>query len=336
MSGTRSTLHRRLSCFVEWLAPDKDKEDEIRKQADSIRKRISGQAKEDGLTVRSTPQAGSFAKRTGLRRHMAGDSEVEGLDVDLPFVVSPTDEDGEQLESLLDRFETYARKTYPDTKRKRTKSSIELYFTGTRRRYDLVPMLASEDPDKQIIIRANGDRIETSVQKHVEFVRERTRTSNELEGRVKFNECIRLIKWWRLFREKDSDLEIPSFILALLCADAYDQQSVKETYGDTLAAWYSRMAHVVRKRKRVAFGDFVLIPAADPDARWEVLDPVTPDNNVVARWAGYEIEEFAEWLEHARDVWPRAIRCDQDGDDSGSLQHLIELFGNPIKHHCGD
>src|SRR5690606_6854344 len=123
-----SVLHRRLSHFVDWLAPEREKEAEIRRQADDIRTHILGQADEDGLIVRLTPSAGSFAKRTGLRRHMTGGSDVEGLDVDLPFVVAPRTRDDEQLHSLLDRFERYARATYSSTECQRGKSAVRLSF----------------------------------------------------------------------------------------------------------------------------------------------------------------------------------------------------------------
>src|SRR5207249_4732677 len=119
---------------------------------------------------------GSFAKSTGLRRHLRGRSVVEGQDVDLPFVVKPRSADEEKLDSLLSRFERYAKQAYPETERKPTNSSIVLKFSNELR-YDIVPVLATAVADRQILIRANGDRRETSLQKHVEFTRERTRRS---------------------------------------------------------------------------------------------------------------------------------------------------------------
>jgi len=83
------TLQQRLTTFVQWIATETSREDEIREQAGRIRERIAAKAREDNLTVRSMPNAGSFAKRTGLRRHLLGASVVEGQDVDLPFVVAP-------------------------------------------------------------------------------------------------------------------------------------------------------------------------------------------------------------------------------------------------------
>lgn len=336
MNSTKSTLHRRVSTFVDWVKTDDSREEKIKSQADAIRRRISGQARKDGLTIRSTPQAGSFAKKTGLRRHMQGGVPIEGQDVDLPFVCSPTTKEDEELDNLLDRFEDYAEKSYPETNRRRTNSSIELSFTGSKVNYDLVPMLATKDPQRQIIIRSNGERTETSVQQHVEFVKRRTKASNELWGRVKFNECVRLLKWWREFREDQSGLHIPNIVIELLAADAYDRYQVEKSYPATLARWFGYLAHVVDRRRQVAFADYFPIPRPCDEHRWEVIDPVSPENVITKAWTNLDIDRFAGWFAEGRDALMRAIRCDGDDDDHGALRHMVELFGTPFKHHCDE
>ena len=334
--STRSKLHKRMSTFVDWIRAG-DKDDLIREQSAEIRQRIRNQAEKDGLTVRSTPNSGSFAKKTGLRRHLQGDSDVEGQDVDLPFVISPKDENGVRIDDLLGRFDRYAQACYPQTSRRRTRSSIQLDFTGSKLRYDLVPMLAVPgDDEAQVLLRSGGERRRTSVQKHIEFVTRRSNASNELPGRVRFNECIRLIKWWREFRQANARVieEVPSIVLDLLCAHAYDRCQVEETYAGTLARWFDLLAGTVRQRELVAFSDFGRKPAALPKALWSVLDPVNSENNVVSQWGKFEIDELGDWLAAGYDVITRVIAADLRGDDAASLAALVELFGNPFKHHC--
>src|SRR5258707_15725638 len=94
--SVQSRSHRRLAAFVDWIKPEPETREAIRKQAADIRRIISGQATADGLFIMATPEAGSFAKHTGLRRHMRGNSEIEGQDVDLPSVVKPIAKDGDQ------------------------------------------------------------------------------------------------------------------------------------------------------------------------------------------------------------------------------------------------
>jgi Second Messenger Oligonucleotide or Dinucleotide Synthetase domain len=335
--GTRSASHRWLLNFVDWIKPQPETEEVIDFQAEEIRERIKGKATADGLVVRSMPWSGSFAKKTGLRRHMRGDHDVEGQDVDLTFVISPQTTQGEDIDSLLDRFERYANESYPNTRRNPTKSSICLDFKSTKLSYDLVPMLAVEgDDEAQVLLRRDGERRSTSVQKHIEFIRTRTAKSNVQSGRVKFNEGVRLVKWWREMRQARSQVleDVPSMVIDLLCAKALDEHSVDETYTETLSRWFGRMAHLVRRRKSIDFSDFTSRTGHAVGALWSVLDPVNPDNNVVPpSWKNLELDELAEWFEGARDGMARVIAADTVGDEGEARQELVDLFGNAFKDH---
>src|SRR5260370_35159713 len=91
--SVQSRSHRRLAAFVDWIKPEPDTREAIRKQASDIRRVISGQAIADGLSIMASPEAGPLAKHTGPRRHIAGDSAIGGQGVDLPFAVNPTPKD---------------------------------------------------------------------------------------------------------------------------------------------------------------------------------------------------------------------------------------------------
>lgn len=338
--STKSASHRYLTNFVDWVRAEPDTEEKIRTQAADIRKRITAKAVDDGLVVRSTPWSGSFAKKTGLRRHMRGTHEIEGQDIDLPFVLSSKDEDGNKLDKLLDRFDRYAAAVYPSTERRRTKSSICLDFKASKLSYDLVPVLAVEGDDSaQILIRSDGERRRTSVQQHISFIKTRTDKSNLLDGRVKFHEVVRLVKWWREMRQSKSGVlgEVPTIIVDLLCAKAYDNHQVDETYTETLSRWFGQCAHLVRNRKRVDFKDFVDPSKASSSGLWTVLDPVNSENNVVPRsWTNLELDELAEWFEEARDGMARVITADTEGNETAAANELELLFGNAIKSHGGN
>lgn len=331
---TRGDLHRRLSTFVEWIATENTREDDLRARAKNIREAIGAKAKADDLTIRSTPTSGSFATRTGLRRHMRGESEVEGQDVDLPFVVSPKKKEEEQLEALLPRFEKYARESYPDTAREATKSSVKLMFTD-KVNFDLVPLFATTDLERQILVRSDGERRETSVQKHVDFVKTRTAKSNDEPGRVKFNEMVRLLKWWRCFRLEGarSIKDVPSFLVILLAAHAFDQRGVQATYGETVADWFGFLARAARKRTPIFFTDFGAAPTVSAGPAWSVHDPVNSGNNVVEKWSGLMCDEFADWLEESRDAMYEVIAAFDDERETDGMNGLVRVFGNPILHH---
>ena len=331
-------LQRRMAAFVDWIATDSSKEDDIRDQAVLIRQKISAQAQEDGLTIQSTPNSGSFAKRTGLRRHLRGHSVVEGQDVDLPFVVKSKTNDDEKLTSLLSRFERYAKAAYPKTERETTRSSVCLKFTS-KLSYDLVPVLATNDPERQVLIRSTGERRETSLQRHVEFVTKRTRESNAEEGRVKFNEMIRLGKWLRYHRQDESTVlsMVPTVVIDLLSAFAFDHRGVQKGYAQTLAEWSGFLARTIQRRDPVLFRDYTTPPSAVPGgAVWAVFDPVSPDNNVVESWSNMHADELADWFADAHDTLCDAITMHEQGLLTTGLEELVRVFGTAFRRHCGE
>lgn len=333
----RITLHTRIANFAGWIRPDPDKADDVRKQRDEVRDRIKGKADADGLTVRSTPGSGSFATATGLRRHMLGDAEHEGQDVDCPFVLSRKDEDGDPLDELLGRFDGYAKASYPDTPRERTKSSVRLGFVAAKRNFDLVPMLAVDGKDdEQILLRAGGEKRRTSVQKHVDFVKRRTGKSQELRGPVAFNDGVRVMKWWREYRVAQSKVidEVPTFLVLLLCSKAFDEASVQAKWPETLQTWFDKIHSYAAKRADVSFRDYV---APNPDKAgglWKVIDPVNGENNVVpGSWSGIKIDEFRDWAKDARDKVQQAIAYDLRERDGDAVALMSDILGPSFKNH---
>jgi len=338
--STQNRSHRRLAAFVDWIKPEPGTREGIHKQVADIRRIITGQATADGLVVTATPEAGSFAKHTGLRRHMRGNSEIEGQDVDLPFVVKPTAKDGDRIDELLRRFDKYAGNSYPNTPRAVTASSVELRFVASKLNYDFVPMLASAYPDYQIILKKDGSRRVTSAAKHTEFIRRRTRQSDEGAGHVKFNECVRLLKWWRYVRIATASTidEARTTLIELLCASAYNRLGVGPTYTETLAKWFGWLATVTNRRLPISFNDYASIePLRDGpagNALWQVLDPVNANNNVVhTQWGNIELDEFASWFAAGRDAFNRLIAHESAGNDGTVDDILADLFGNPILTH---
>jgi len=334
---TQIALHTRLANFVRWIRPDPDTVEETRKQRDEVRERIKGKAEADGLIVRSMPNSGSFAKATGLRRHMLGNAEHEGQDIDCPFVVSRKDEDGDVLDELLGRFDGYAKESYPDTPRDRTKSSVNLMFVASKRTFDLVPMLAVDgDDEEQILLRANGERRRTSSRKHVDFVKRRTAKSQELRGPVLFNDGVRLFKWWREYQVTQSKIleEVPTFLVELLCAKAFDEVSVQATYPETLQTWLDKIHSYAARRADVTFRDYATAQPEKLAAKWKVVDPVNGQNNAVpGPWGGIQIDEFRDWAASARDKLQQAMAFEMRGRDAEAVSLLAEVFGPSFANH---
>lgn len=339
-----STIHKRSKCFVAFIAPETEKREKIKQQSQDIRDCIEKQAKEDGYIIAASANSGSFAKKTGLRRHLQGDSEVEGQDIDIAFILEAKDKDDNPVGCLIHKFEQYLKATWPESEVGSTKSSATISFVGSKNRFDAVPLLKTNKDDIQKLIRTTGEARQSSVQKQTQFIKNRNGDSDRIHGVVRFNDCLRLVKWWRyhqqsqsgIFGNGENDEKIPSFLLDLLCAKAYDELKVKDTYAETLSRWFGFLYNLVRNRREVLFNDFIKKHKERDQALWKVIDPMDDTNNVTKNWADDRIDELAEWLETSRDRMNQAIRHDREGDDKASLDCLVELFGNPIKTHCKD
>jgi len=326
------SAEKRVKNFVGWIKPPTEKKAEVIEFKNRVKENIKNKAINDGLVVRQCPDAGSFATDTGLRRHKLGNSDVDGQDVDLSYVVSPKDREGEVLTYLLDKFDRYAKASYPDTKRSRSKSSIALEFESPKLKTDLVPLLDIPNSENQLLVRSDGTRRETNISKHKDFIKRRTKRADDT-SELEFNNMIRLFKWWRCERQADSSLEIPSFLLNLLCAHAFDNRHLKTTYLETLADWFGFLANEIQLKKRIVFTDFTKGPGPDSKAKWEVIDPVNPSNNIVDGMAGYEIEELTEWFQSARDCICEAIAHDEIGNESEVMEALVQVFGTAFKNN---
>jgi len=331
---TKNKLHVRIRNFVDWIAPEKGTRDAIKKQSDEIRSRIKGKAEADGLTITDTPYSGSFAIKTGLRRHLRGESDVEGQDIDLPFVVKPDKET--EFQPLIQRFKKYAEECYPGTKITATKSSVKMEFAATKLTYDVVPMFSTNVADMQVLHRESGEVIKTSIQKHREFIRSRTKQTQQEDGVVCLNDMIRLLKWWREHKQQASNgsITLPSFLINLLAAKALEVTNVNTNYPQTLANWFSYMATVVKNRETIWFKDYYSQSEPDTTKSWNVLDPVMAENNIVKSWSGWQVDELAEWFQEAAEIINRAIVADIQGRDGDSLEQMKLLFGKIFSSHC--
>lgn len=332
--SNRSKLHNRIKNFVAWIAPPKESRDSIKAKSNEVRDCIKGKAEADGLTIVDMPHSGSFATRSGLRRHMYGNTTTEGQDIDLPFVVKKDKET--EFEPLIRRFKKYAEECYPDHQIEETKSSVNIIFENERLTFDLVPMFEGSKTGEQILIRNNGEEIRTGIEKHREFIRKRTAETKSNDGIVTFNDMIRLLKWWRINKQHETNdkLSIPSFLINLLAAKAYETCGDDTTYPQTLANWFSYLAHIVRSKETIWFNDYYKSINPGTSITWIVLDPVMADNNIVKNWNWFQVDDLADWLEEAAEVMNRAIVADLDGRDGDSLTQLQILFGKIFSSHC--
>jgi len=322
----RAPSHGHLKRFVLHVRTSRADERKIIERRNRVRHRISRQAERVELRLARTPNAGSYAKRTALRRYMHGHTKIGGSDIDMPFVLTARSGDRLELEALLELFEGFVRGSYPRSKIVRTKSSIKLEFSSFKYSFDIVPMVAvSGDSRREYLFRADGTKVPTSVSAHVRFCRRRTAASAKSPGIVRFNDMVRLFKWWSQMQALGDELlaEVPSIVLELLCAKAFDERGVESSYTSTLRAWFELIAGIVAERREVRFDE-----QRGAGESWAVIDPVSATNNVVpSRWTDAHIDRLAGWLRAAAITMKRVEACDRNDDGKGALRELEGLFG---------
>jgi hypothetical protein len=329
---THAPSHSHLKHFVREIRTPEKEQRKIKEQRDSVRHRITRRLRKLNLQVARSPNAGSYAKGTGLRRYMYGNTKIGGSDIDLPIVLSARSGDHLDLKALLDLLENdVLRKIYPRSKVTRTKSSIKLEFSSFKYPFDIVPMVAlPDDPNREYLFRADGTKIATSVSEHVKFVKSRTTRSAQSRGIVRFNDMVRLFKWWReLHAAEDAVLkQTHTFLLELLCAKAFDEHGVVPSYTQTLQTWFHAIAQIVTERRTVRFDGKHRWHAG---AGWVVLDPVSPENNVVpVKWGEPQFDQLAQWFWEGAATLKRVEERDADHDGKGALRELQTLFGPAI------
>jgi len=335
-------LSRKLNRFVGFNSSDPNRRAKIASRAEKIRACIKREAAAEGIIVLDDMNAGSFAKHTGLRRHMEGASEVEGQDVDIAFILRRQTQTGRKLRCIIPQFEHYLKKGFPNSKVGHTKSSATIAFSNSNLQFDAVPLYATENQRIQQLIRLDGQERQSSIQAHTLFVKKRSVRSSRQPGAVPFNNCVRLVKWWRyqqqstsrIFGNHPSAQKVPSIAIDLLCAFAYDQTGITGNYLTTLYRWFEFLREVVRTRRKVFFHDFIKNHPHQKGGMWRVMDPMDATNNIVRKWREAELGELNEWLTHGFNCLHYVFKLDQQKSHQLCHRELAALFGRAYINHA--
>src|SRR5690606_24296278 len=93
--------HAHLKDFVPKIrTPDVDQRKIVEKRK-NVRHRVHAKLRKRKLQVARSSNAGSYAKDTGLRRYMYGNTKIGGSDIDLPFILTARSGDHLDLKALL-------------------------------------------------------------------------------------------------------------------------------------------------------------------------------------------------------------------------------------------
>lgn len=148
---------------------------------------------------------------------------------------------------------------------------------------DVVPVLYDGEDENvgTLIVKDSGERVVTSVSRHVKFISKRKSMSPS-----DFAQVVRLLKWWvGECKDRDPNLRFKSFLVELICAHLADRGQDFSDYVEALEAFFSYIV-TSELKERISFDDYYeasMLPA-ERVGEIEVFDPVNPENNVAASY----------------------------------------------------
>jgi hypothetical protein len=255
-------------------------------------------ARAEGIELLRFTYAGSMVHGTGLRHHRDRECSVPGQAADLVVELGPNE---------VPDYATYLRlAALAERCFAAAGAAAEHDFRRARLCWRLLPILAQrgDQPGEgipQYWVEPNR-RIQTSVGAHSRDVRARTRASTEQVPSVAFNDCVRLLKWWRHARPPDG-VEARSFVLERLAIVAYDRLGAREGFAQTLLAWTRLLS--------------------EPDARSDLHEQLEP--SMIDRWSHAEYSALARWFATGAETLERASTLSDERELSERL--ALDMFG---------
>lgn len=296
--------HREVAEFADdKINLSRDKVKRYRDQVQSLRSKLHRHiATHPGYDLVKMLNAGSVAKGTALSR--LNDMDVA---VYIKHGAVPQNE-AELLGWLKQRLEEAYPTLGPDQFDAKL-HCVTVSFRGTGLDVDVVPVLYDGDADDRgcLIAKDTGDRVETSVKLHLDFIRSRRKIYGS-----EFTELIRIVKWWvDAVKRADptSEFKFKSFLIELLVAHLVDTGVIDlSRYPDALEEFFG---YIVKSQLRepVSFTDFYVSGSVVPQSSIDVVkvyDPVNPSNNVARRYGAVERDRIVEAAQYAFDALTEA------------------------------
>lgn len=307
--------HNILATFAQdKVNLDSERVKEYREQGNRLRERLEKHLEEDpNYALVKMLNSGSVAKGTALST--IGDMD---LAVYVKAAEAPNKED-ELVYWLQDRLkEAYTQLS--DDQFVPQHHCVTLTFKSSGlANVDVVPVLYEGEPDNigYLIVKDSGQRVRTSVSRHLEFIRKRKGRSPS-----DFAQVVRLLKWWAgQQKARDSQLRFKSFMIELICAHLKDKGMDFSHYPTAMEEFFT---YIVRSslQERIWFADYYeasKLPGANGD-EIEIFDPVNPENNVASTYTKQNREKIITVAADALDALSDAAYATTKGREIADWQ----------------
>ncbi|NUP56563.1 MAG: nucleotidyltransferase [Gemmatimonadaceae bacterium] len=199
------------------------------------------------------------------------------------------------LHSVLETVRDLLIEVYPQMERSQfviDPPAVTIQFRTSGLEVDVVPVIPNGKPDDRgELALAYPEWIETSIPLHLQFIRDRA------ERHAHFRELVRLTKWWR----QERDVPLQSFLIELLWAHLFDAGRVPDDFQEAMLAFFAYIERT-RLEERIVFADNYRPAEAKPTGDLvQVIDPVTPTNNVAAHMTRVDRDAVLRAAEAALD-----------------------------------
>jgi hypothetical protein len=239
--------------------------------------------------------AGSVAKGTALRN-------IQDMDVAVYVTQAAAPDDSKLIDWMADRLrEAYGGWLKPEQIQPGTHCVNVSFRSDGGLDVDVVPVLYEGEADGigYLVARDTGERLKTSVPRHLEFVRKR-----KSDQPTDYAQIVRFVKWWvREQQAQDEAFRFKSFLVELVVAHLADGGLDLSDYPTALEEVF---AYIVGKRlgERIAFTDYYKLAALPPKNGLpiEVFDPVNCDNNVAYSYTTRDRDRIIAAAELALDA----------------------------------
>jgi tRNA nucleotidyltransferase (CCA-adding enzyme) len=291
-----------------------DEAQQGRDRVNFLRERLEKHIKANpGFSLVKMLHAGSVAKGTAL-------AKVNDMDVAVYVRADDAPESGLVAWMAQRIRDAYGGTIDPSQVTEGTNCPTITFASGLS--VDVVPVLYEGEPDDRgcLVAKDTGDRLETSVKLHLEFVRKRKKAHPH-----DFAQVVRFVKWWiREQKSVDDSFRFKSFIAELLVAKLADDGVELSDYAEALAQFFN---YIVESKlgERVAFSDYYTaseLPSPSGNAI-EIFDPVNPENNVAFRYSTFDRDRIVTAAEKALDAVTEASFATTKGEAVACWQIVL-------------
>jgi len=319
-TGTAPLIdHKSLESFASTRVNlPKSEVDQHRGQVERLREHLKRiiDAHETYALIK-TVHSGSVAKGTALK-------SISDMDVAAYLDASLVPDGNESM--VITELANILRAAYGATKDptdfEEQVHSVKVHFHGSGLDVDVVPVIYNGLPDDRgDLITKGGEKVETSVRLHLEFIKRRKASHG-----TSYAQVVRFLKFWarEQRRVRGDEFRCKSFLLELLVAHLADEGLALD---DHVAALEAVFAWLVRTSlaERVWFDDYYseedLLLTHDSI---QVIDPVNPANNVCGT---YSLTDRAALVDAAADALD-AVTAARYGTTKGyAVDCWQEVFG---------